>query len=114
MRSIRTATARSSTKVGFLFRERPVVGGRQNESWKQQRLSQFQSPEFRSFVASAERQLLQLFKSIDRDRNGRLNKEDLQAAFKRAGLSVPMRRMSGFFDEIDMNRDGYISFDEWR
>ncbi|KAK3387275.1 mitochondrial carrier domain-containing protein [Podospora didyma] len=73
-----------------------------------------QYEEFRSFVANAERQLLQLFKSIDRDRDGRLNKEELQAAFKRAGLSVPMRRMSGFFDEIDMNRDGYISFDEWR
>jgi solute carrier family 25 phosphate transporter 23/24/25/41 len=55
-----------------------------------------------------------LFRSIDRDRDGRLNKEELRAAFQRAGLSVPSRRLSGFFDEIDMNRDGYISFEEWR
>jgi len=55
-----------------------------------------------------------LFRSIDRDKDGRLDKEELRAAFQRAGLSVPMRRLSGFFDEIDMNRDGYISFEEWR
>jgi solute carrier family 25 phosphate transporter 23/24/25/41 len=66
------------------------------------------------FVETAERQLLLLFKSIDRNHDGRLGKDELQAAFKRAGLAVPMRRLSGFFDEIDMNHDGYISFDEWR
>jgi len=71
-------------------------------------------PEFRVFVEAAERQLLLLFRSIDRDKDGRLDKEELRAAFQRAGLSVPVRRLSGFFDEIDMNRDGYISFDEWR
>ena len=71
-------------------------------------------PEFRSFVETAERQLLQLFRSIDRDKDGRLNKEELRAAFQRAGLSVPMRSLSSFFNEIDMNNDGFISFDEWR
>lgn len=70
--------------------------------------------EFRVFVEAAERQLLMLFRSIDKDKDGRLDKEELRTAFQRAGLSVPMRRLSGFFDEIDMNRDGYISFDEWR
>ncbi len=70
--------------------------------------------EFRVFVETAERQLLMLFQSIDRDKDGRLNKEELRTAFQRAGLSVPMRRLSGFFDEIDLNNDGFISFDEWR
>ncbi|KAK0708954.1 mitochondrial carrier domain-containing protein [Lasiosphaeria miniovina] len=73
-----------------------------------------QYEEFRVFVETAERQLLALFRSIDRDQDGRLNKEELHAAFQRAGLAVPKRRLAGFFDEIDMNRDGYISFDEWR
>lgn len=27
---------------------------------------------------------------------------------------MPTRRLDGFFDEIDMNHDGYITFDEWR
>ncbi|KAK3321483.1 mitochondrial carrier domain-containing protein [Cercophora scortea] len=73
-----------------------------------------QYEEFRVFVEAAERQLLMLFRSIDRDRDGRLGKDELRAAFQRAGLSVPMRRLADFFDEIDMNHDGYITFDEWR
>lgn len=55
-----------------------------------------------------------LFRSIDRDKDGRLNKEELRAAFRRAGLAVPMRRLSGFFDKIDQDNDGYITFEEWR
>lgn len=70
--------------------------------------------EFRVFVEAAERQLLLLFKSIDRDKDGRLDKDELCAAFQKAGLAVPMRRLNGFFDELDMNHDGFISFDEWR
>jgi len=71
-------------------------------------------PEFRVFVETAEKQLLLLFKTIDRDRDGRLDKKELRAAFQRAGVSVPLRRLAGFFDEIDMNNDGFITFEEWR
>jgi solute carrier family 25 (mitochondrial phosphate transporter), member 23/24/25/41 len=70
--------------------------------------------EFRVFVEAAEKQLFYLFRSIDRDHDGKLDPNELQAAFKSAGLTVPRRRLAGFFDEIDMNHDGYISFDEWR
>ncbi|KAL1879102.1 hypothetical protein VTK73DRAFT_7326 [Phialemonium thermophilum] len=73
-----------------------------------------QYEEFRVFVEAAERELLMLFRSIDKGHDGKLDKEELQAAFRRAGLSVPMRRLTAFFDEIDMNHDGFISFDEWR
>ena len=55
-----------------------------------------------------------LFNAIDRDRNGKLEKAELQAAFQSAGLCVPIRRLVEFFDEIDLNNDGYITFDEWR
>ncbi|KJR84109.1 solute carrier family 25 (mitochondrial phosphate transporter), member 23/24/25/41 [Sporothrix schenckii 1099-18] len=73
-----------------------------------------QYEEFRVFVEAAERQLLLLFRSIDRNHDGRLNRAELRAAFQKTGLAVPMRRLDGFFDEIDMNHDGYITFDEWR
>ncbi|KAF3765521.1 hypothetical protein M406DRAFT_78329 [Cryphonectria parasitica EP155] len=73
-----------------------------------------QYEEFRVFVEAAERQLLLLFTSIDRNHDGRVGPDELAAAFQKAGLSVPRRRLAGFFDEIDMNHDGYISFDEWR
>lgn len=70
--------------------------------------------EFRTFVEAAERQLLLLFTSIDRNHDGKVGREELGAAFQKAGLAVPKRRVAGFFDEIDMNQDGFISFDEWR
>lgn len=70
--------------------------------------------EFKTFVEATERQLYLLFKSIDRDNNGRLDKDELQAAFQHTGLAVPMRRLHAFFEDVDLNKDGYISFDEWR
>lgn len=90
------------------------------------------SVEFRTFVERTETELLSLFQSIDRDHNGKLDKGELHAAFKRAGLMVPNAKLNKFFEEVDENRDvrpcplflvafslltvpqGYISFDEWR
>lgn len=71
-------------------------------------------PEFRSFVEATERELLSLFQSIDRDRNGKLDKSELQAAFRTAGLAVPSSKLDQFFSEVDTDHDGVISFDEWR
>lgn len=66
------------------------------------------------FVQKAESQLYDLFRSIDRDGNGKLDKTELQAAFKAAGLTVSNRRLHDFFSDMDLNNDGYVSFDEWR
>ncbi|KAM0461729.1 hypothetical protein ACHAO4_000914 [Trichoderma viride] len=73
-----------------------------------------QYEEFRIFVRQAERQLFDLFKSIDRDGNGKLDKSELQTAVKAAGLTVSNRRLNDFFSDMDLNNDGYVSFDEWR
>ncbi|KAJ4306823.1 hypothetical protein N0V88_000194 [Collariella sp. IMI 366227] len=73
-----------------------------------------QYEEFRIFVEAAEKQLLLLFRAIDHNNDGRLNQDELHHAFKRAGLTVPKRRLAGFFHEIDLDHDGYITFDEWR
>lgn len=70
--------------------------------------------EFRKFVEKAERQLLALFRAIDKNHDGKLDKSELQVAFKSAGLTVSKRRLSEFFDDMDGNHDGYINFDEWR
>lgn len=61
--------------------------------------------EFRTFVEKTETELFVLFESIDKDRDGRLDKEELQAAFKRAGLSVSRPKLDQFFTEVDMNND---------
>ncbi|KAF3482222.1 uncharacterized protein GIQ15_04981 [Arthroderma uncinatum] len=73
-----------------------------------------QYSEFRSFVQQAEQQLWQLFQAIDHDRNGHLDKTELKDAFSRAGMSVPNSKLDQFFEDVDTNRDGVISFDEWR
>ncbi|KAI4239231.1 MAG: hypothetical protein LQ349_000541 [Xanthoria aureola] len=73
-----------------------------------------QYAEFRVFVEQTEKQLWNLFKSIDRDQNGQLDKSELKAAFSRAGLAVPNSKLDQFFSEVDTNRDGVISFEEWR
>jgi solute carrier family 25 phosphate transporter 23/24/25/41 len=70
--------------------------------------------EFRTFVEHTERELLGLFRSIDRDQDGKLCKEELQAAFKTAGLTVSQSKLNNFFSEIDSDHDGSISFEEWR
>jgi len=70
--------------------------------------------EFRTFVDETESQLLALFKSIDRDNDGKLVKDELKAAFRRAGLNVPQRKLDQFFAEFDRDGSGAITFDEWR
>lgn len=65
-------------------------------------------------MKQTERELWRLFTSIDRNHDGRLDKGELQAAFLRAGLVVPNSKLNQFFAEVDSNRDGVISFDEWR
>ena len=70
--------------------------------------------EFRVFVEHAERELRQLFESIDKDNNGELDKDELRAAFQRSGLTISSAKLDQFFDEVDVNHDGVISFDEWR
>ena len=65
-------------------------------------------------MKQTEKELWQLFKSIDRDHNGQLDKVELQTAFKQAGLIIPKSKLDRFFSEVDTNHDGVISFDEWR
>ncbi|KAL8707577.1 MAG: hypothetical protein Q9220_007418 [cf. Caloplaca sp. 1 TL-2023] len=73
-----------------------------------------QYAEFRTFVEQTEKELLKLFNSIDRDHNGELDKSELQSAFSRAGLAVQNSKLDQFFAEVDTNKDGVISFEEWR
>ncbi|KAI9836398.1 MAG: hypothetical protein M1819_001428 [Sarea resinae] len=70
--------------------------------------------EFHTFVSETEKELQLLFDSIDHDHNGKLDKGELEVAFHRAGLSVPRTKLDRFFEEIDTDRDGEISFEEWR
>ena len=74
----------------------------------------FLLPEFLAFVEHTEKRLWALFKSIDRDGNGVLDREELRIGFERAGLKIDSSKVQRFFDEVDVNDDGKITFDEWR
>jgi solute carrier family 25 phosphate transporter 23/24/25/41 len=73
-----------------------------------------QYEEFRVFIRHAEAQLLDLFRTIDHDKDGRLDRRELQEAFRLAGIAVPTRKLNDFFNDMDINSDGFISFGEWR
>ncbi|EMC91523.1 hypothetical protein BAUCODRAFT_295816 [Baudoinia panamericana UAMH 10762] len=70
--------------------------------------------EFNRFCQQTERQLWNLFQSIDRDHDGNLDKSELSLAFERAGVAVSNARLDRFFSYIDKNHDGSIDYGEWR
>lgn len=70
--------------------------------------------EFRTFVEETEKELLALFRGIDNNGDGKLSKDELRTALRRAGLAVPNSKLDTFFAEVDTNGDGHISFEEWR
>lgn len=65
-------------------------------------------------MKQTEHQLWALFKSIDHNNDGKMQKSELREALSKAGLAVPNSKLDSFFDELDSNHDGVISFDEWR
>lgn len=65
-------------------------------------------------MKNTEVELRQLFQNIDRNRDGRLEKSELQQAFRHAGLTVSNRKLDSFFEQVDTNNDGSVSFEEWR
>ncbi|PKS13080.1 hypothetical protein jhhlp_000421 [Lomentospora prolificans] len=75
---------------------------------------QYEGIEFHTFVDQAEGPLLNIFRSVNTAHDGKLEKKELHEACRRAGVAVPMRRLDTFFSDIDLNKDGYITFEEWR
>ncbi|KAM3510490.1 hypothetical protein MY11210_005840 [Beauveria gryllotalpidicola] len=73
-----------------------------------------QYQEFKNFVKRADRELSSLFQAIDKDGNGKLDRAELKAAFKAAGLTVSSKKLDCFFNDMDVNHDGYITYEEWR
>lgn len=66
------------------------------------------------FVDFAEKELWRLFESIDRNHNGEIDKDELRTAFSKAGVTVSSAKFDEFFQEVDTNRDGVITYEEWR
>ncbi|KAK9466570.1 mitochondrial carrier domain-containing protein, partial [Lipomyces arxii] len=70
--------------------------------------------EFKTFVDKTELHLWAMFIAFDKDQNGRLDREEVAAALASSGLSVSPDRLGKFFDSMDRDNDGSISFEDWR
>lgn len=70
--------------------------------------------EFRAFVDYAENKLWPLFRTIDFHETGRFDKDALKLAFERSGVTVSSARIDEFFEDVDKNKDGVITYAEWR
>ncbi|KAI5806724.1 mitochondrial carrier domain-containing protein, partial [Peziza echinospora] len=73
-----------------------------------------QFEEFRAFVEQADKELWQIFHSVDMDSNGKIDKIELREALTRAGIIANGKKLEQFFEFMDRNRDGEICFEEWR
>ena len=59
-------------------------------------------------------EFMEIFKSVDIDGNGRIEKNELQIAFsKTLGRDASEVEVENMFKAVDMNDDGKISFDEY-
>ncbi|KAH8922994.1 mitochondrial carrier [Atractiella rhizophila] len=59
-------------------------------------------------------ELWHIFQEVDKNRDGALDREELQKAFHRAGMEINDKHVLEFLEAIDMDRDGTISYAEWR
>lgn len=66
------------------------------------------------FLVHTENELQRLFSRIDSDHQGRISKESLTTAFRSARMEVSPDQINRFFTDMDRNRNGVITFDEWR
>lgn len=65
-------------------------------------------------MEKTEQHLWELFRAIDRDDNGELDRAELAEALKSNGITVDSDRLEQFFEQLDKNNDGHITFEEWR
>lgn len=75
---------------------------------------QIDHAEFQAFIDHTESGLWRMFQSIDRDQNGEIDKSELRSAFAKSGVTVSSSKLDQFFDKVDQNNDGVISYAEWR
>lgn len=72
------------------------------------------SVEFQEFIDHTESGLWRMFQSIDHNKNGEIDKNELRNAFAQSGVTVSSSKLDQFFAEVDKNHDGVISYTEWR
>lgn len=69
--------------------------------------------DFKTYMTLAEKQNAISFKNLDSKQDGMLDFEEVYNGLEHLGLEVDMERAELFFNILDVDDDGYISYDEW-
>lgn len=61
-----------------------------------------------------EQDLEDLFKKIDEDNSGAIDKFELKKLFSRLGINLNEQQLNGYFEQIDTDKSGLISLEEFK
>ncbi|KAI7872740.1 hypothetical protein BDF14DRAFT_1877219 [Spinellus fusiger] len=61
-----------------------------------------------------EEELLQVFKAFDKNQDGRISENELTQVMIQLGENARTCDIRSMMDEADLNKDGYIDFDEFK
>ncbi|CAI9756120.1 unnamed protein product [Fraxinus pennsylvanica] len=70
-------------------------------------------PDLNEEVLLNQEQLLEVFRSFDRDGNGYITTAELAGSMAKMGRPLTYRELTEMMQEADMNGDGVISFNEF-
>eukprot|EP01091_Cochliopodium_minus_P016808 TRINITY_DN6403_c0_g1_i2.p1 TRINITY_DN6403_c0_g1~~TRINITY_DN6403_c0_g1_i2.p1 ORF type:complete len:289 (+),score=89.41 TRINITY_DN6403_c0_g1_i2:55-921(+) len=60
-----------------------------------------------------EKELIEIFKMCDINKDGSLSKKELQNALKQMEINHTEKEFNSLFDQLDINKDGQINFNEF-
>ena len=56
----------------------------------------------------------QIFQSLDKDNDGKLNRREIQCMFKKLGEPLTLAELEEALLELDKNRSGYVEWHEFK
>lgn len=69
--------------------------------------------DFKTFLTLTERHVSFSFRALDSKQDGRLDLDEIYTGLEELGLDIDLHRAELFFNIIDLDGDGFISYDEW-
>lgn len=69
---------------------------------------------FRRYIHDTENILRGSFSGLDQKRDNRLDLDEIKTGFEKLGIDIDESKLAQFFNSMDEDQDGYISYDEWR
>lgn len=73
----------------------------------------FSYDDFKNYIFTIENNIALSFKSLDQKHDGLLDFEEVRDGLQSLGVDVEDEHVELFFNMLDLDADGYISYDEW-